>query len=512
MTTSRRRLLQAGAATGATLLLSACGSRGSSSGPEPAGPPRQGGTLRVGAPGSVSSITRDPHGTQNNDSDYLILSLIYDTLTVPGKSPNVAPRLATRWESSPDLRTWRFEIAEGARFHDGSPVTSADVVWSLRRLRRSASGKSRLPGIDEQGIRADGQRSVIVESHYPNSQMPVQMRLATFVTKDGVTNPADTPGTGPFKLDWYRDGNARLVRNDDWYGGAPLLDAIEVRMFDRTEAMANAVFSEEIDLASNVGTIPARTAEQRSGIQVVRRPDDTALAVVMRASEGPFADLRVRDAFRYAVDRRAMVDRGLSGYGSVGNDIMGTGDPLYAREIPQREQDLQRANELLDEAGFDRSASYELKTTDEIPGLNESAALFAKQAQRIGVKIDVVKQEMSTFLGDSKGEAPLYTTFWGTNDSTYASASKLLLSTASANEAKWRDPEFDAAYRAMISTSDPQQHRRFNHEMQRIQHERSGYLVWGIADGLDIAKDTVQDLPTLPGYGRVLLERTWLSG
>jgi peptide/nickel transport system substrate-binding protein len=509
---SRRQLLHAGGAVGTTLLLSACGRGGSStSGDTAVGTPRPGGTLTVGALGKASAITRDPHGVQVNESDYLILSLLYDTLTVPGSSPIVAPRLATRWEPSADLRRWRFELAENARFHDGTPLTSDDVVWSLRRLRQSAIGVSRLPGIEVQGITPDGPRAVVVESNYPNSAIPVLMRLTTFVIKNGITNPADSPGTGPFKLEWFRNGNARLVRNGNWYGGRVLLDAIEVRMFERPQAMANAALSGEIDLASNVGTVAARVAEGRDGVKIVRRKNDTALMVVMRAADGPYADPRVREAFRLAVDRDTMVRQVLGGNGSVGNDILGTADPAYAHDLPQRKQDVARAGALLNQAGFDRSMTYPIVTTEDVPGLAESATLFAQQVQSVGAKIQVVKQESSTFLGQSRGKAPLYTTYWGTNDSVIFCAGKLLLSDSPFNEAAWRDPAFDNAYRSALSTADPQQGTQLMHDLQKVEYERSGYLLWGMAEGMDIAKSTVQGLPQLPGYGRVQLEHTWLS-
>ncbi|MEW1839181.1 ABC transporter substrate-binding protein, partial [Nonomuraea angiospora] len=124
---------------GLATLLAACGS-GSEPGSAPAAQPAQakpttGGTLRVGALGKASAITRDPHGTQANESDYLIISLVYDTLTVPGATANTAPRLAGEWKADKDVKIWRFTLAPGATFHDGTPVTAEDVVWSLRRLR-----------------------------------------------------------------------------------------------------------------------------------------------------------------------------------------------------------------------------------------------------------------------------------------------------------------------------------------------------------------------------------------
>ena len=506
---SRRQLLRAGTGASAALLLSSCAG-GGNNGPAPAGPPKPGGTLRIGALGRASSVTRDPHGLHSNDSDNLVLALAYDPLTVPGSSPVVAPRLARRWEPSPDLREWRFELPPNARFHDGRPVTSADVVWSLRRLRQSPSGSSRLPGVRPEAIRADGPNAVVLRSSYPNSELPAQIRMTTFTVPENSPDPSTAPGTGPFKVDWYRAGNARLVRNDDWFGGRPWLDAVEVRMFETPEAITNALLSEEIDLASNVGSVAARTAERRDGLQIVRRPDDMAMPVVMRTSDGPFADPRVREAVRLAVDRDAMVRQGLSGYGSVANDVLGTADPLYARDLPQRRQDLARAGRLLDEAGFDRSRTYPIATTEAVPGLTQSASLFAKQVQRVGLRVQVAKQESSTFLSN-KANAPLYTTFWGTNDSVVFLAGKLMISAAGTNETSWHDPEFDEAYRQAISTTDPDRHARMVREMQRIEHERSGYLLWGMADGVDIARDVVQGLPRLPGYGRYQLESAWLS-
>lgn len=510
MDLTRRRILQAGGVLGVAALLTACG--GGSPGVQPS-TTTGGGTLRVGALGRTGAITRDPHGTQSNESDYLILSLLYDTLTIPALEPNTAPRLAASWTHSDDLKTWRFELAEGATFHDGSPVTAQDAVFSLRRLRETPAGASRLPGIEARNITADGDRTVVLVSDYANAELPLLTRLTTFVVPDGTTDQdiAKAPGTGPFKLDWYRDGNARLVRNDDWYGGEIHLDAIEVKIFESPQALANALLAGQLDLASNVGAVAARTAAGRADIQTVRRPNDMAMPIVMRTADGPFADPRVREALRLAVDREAMVQQVLSGYGSVANDVLGTGDPAYDRSLPQRTRDLDKARRLLQEAGFDTSRTYELLTTEDISGLAESATLFATQAREAGVDIKVVKQESATFWDKTWLHGDLYTTYWGTNDSVVFFASKTMVSGSGQNETGWKDPEFDAAYQKAIGTADPAGRAELLRELQKIEYERSGYLLWGMADGIDLARSAVQGLPTLPGYGRVQLEKAWLA-
>ncbi|MFD7667654.1 ABC transporter substrate-binding protein [Streptomyces sp. NPDC059788] len=508
----RRQLLWAGGGLGAAALLGACGD-GNGTAPAAGGSPRQGGTLRIGALGRTSAITRDPHGTQGNESDYLVIALVHDTLTAPGGKENTVGRLASAFTPSKDLRTWRFTIAEHAAFHDGTPVTAEDVVWSLRRLRGTPSGAARLPGVTAGHITADGRRTVVLVSDYPNAELPLLTRLSTFVLKKDTPDKEipKAPGTGPFKLDWYRGGNARLLRNPHWHGGAVHLDAVEVTMFQSPQAMANAMLSGQIDVASNVGAVAARTARARKDIQVVRRPDDMAMPIVMRASGGPFADPKVREAMKRLVDREAMVEQVLSGYGTVANDILGTGDPAYAEDIPQRKRDLAGAKRLLTEAGFDFSRTYQLVTTEDIAGLAESATLFASQAREAGVKIEVVKQESGAFYQKTWLKGDFYTNYWGTNDSVVFFASKTLTTGAGQNEAGWSDKAFDAAYRKVMGTADRTARTAALHGLQRIEHDRSGYLLWGMADGIDLAAPKVHGLPRLPGYGRVQLENVWLA-
>lgn len=508
---TRRQLLATGGALGAAALLPACGGDGAA--PAAGGSPRQGGTLRIGALGRPSAITRDPHGTQGNESDYLVIALVHDTLTAPGDKDNTVGRLASAFTPSKDLKTWRFTVAEGAAFHDGTPVTADDVVWSLRRLRGTPSGAARLPGVRADRITADGRRTVVLVSDYANAELPLLTRLTTFVLKKGTADKAvpEAPGTGPFKLDWYRDGNARLLRNADWHGGAVHLDAVEVTMFQSPQAMANAMLSGQIDVASNAGAVAARTARARQDIRIVRRPDDMAMPIVMRTSSGPFADPKVREAMKLLVDREAMVAQVLSGYGTVANDILGTGDPAYAKDVPQRERDLTTAKKLLTDAGFDFSRTYRLVTTEDVAGLAESATLFASQAREAGVKVEVVKQESGAFYQKTWLKGDFYTNYWGTNDSVVFFASKTLTTGAGQNETDWSDRAFDAAYRKVMATADRTARTTALRGLQRIEHERSGYLLWGMADGIDLAAPKVHGLPKLPGYGRVQLENVWLA-
>ncbi|MEU4342329.1 ABC transporter substrate-binding protein [Nocardia sp. NPDC023852] len=501
---NRRQLLQSSLGVGAVLLVAAC-----SDGAEASGPARRGGTLRVGALGTSARIERDPHANLSNDSDFLITSLVYDALTVPGADPNVAPRLATRWEPDADRRRWSFTLADGATFHDGTPVTSEDVVWSLRRLR-TVGGASKMPVAVEE-ITTDGPNRVVLAVPEPNTQLPLLLRLMTFTVKKDTADFTKAVGTGPFRLESYQGGNARLVRNDQWHGTPPLLDAIEVTMFESVAALGNAVLGGQIDLASNVGAIAGRAAERRGDLAVIRRANDTMVGVAMRTSDGPFADVRVRTALRLGVDRKALVNQVHSGYGTVANDILGTGDPAYDTSIAQRTRDVDRAKSLLRDANFDTGRSYPLVTKAEAPGEVESAKVIATQLAEIGVRLGVVPQEPNVFYDQTWLKAPLYTVSWGTNDSTLFFASKLMTNGSNRNETDFKDAGFDAATVKALGAHTDSEYIAASRDVQRIQYDRGGYLVWGMADGIDIATTRVRDLPTLGGFARVQLERAWLA-
>lgn len=503
MSFTRRQLLQSGLGVTALLLVAACTSDDGSDGPA-----KKGGTLRVGALGTTARIERDPHANLSNDSDFLIASLVYDALTVPGADPNVAPRLASRWEPSADNRRWTFTIADGAKFHNGAPVTADDVVWSMRRLR-SVGGASKMP-VAENDIAADGPNRVVFTLAAPNTQLPLLLRLMTFTVPQGTTDFTAAIGTGPFRLESYQGGNARLVRNEQWHGTPPLLDAIEVTMFDSVTALGNAALGGQIDLASNVGAIAGRTAAGRGDLQVVRRANDTMLGVAMRVADGPFADARVRTALRLGVDRTGLVNQVHSGYGTVAADILGTADPLYDTALARRDRDIERAKTLLREANFDTGRSYPFVTKAEMPGEVESAKVIATQLAEIGVRLDVQVVEPTAFYDKTWLNAPLYTVSWGTNDSVLFYADKLMTSGSNRNETAFRDPEFDAATAKALASSG-EDYTKAIRDIQRIQFERGGYLVWGMADGIDIAAAPVRGLPTLGGFARVQLERAWLA-
>jgi peptide/nickel transport system substrate-binding protein len=349
----------------------------------------------------------------------------------------------------------------------------------------------------------------VIVTDDPNAEIPMAVRLQSFVFKEGERRPGRGPGCGPFKLVSYDDGDAVLARHRSWHGGDVPLDRIEVRLFADAEALTTAVLGGQVDVAENVGPLAARLAARDADLRIVRRPNDMAMPVAMRVADGPFSDPRVREAIRLSVDRPKLIRGALNGYGTVANDVLGTGDPLYVGDdLGQRGRDLDKAAGLLRAAKFDLSRSYDLVTTSDTPGLVESATLFATQMKDAGVHLKVVRQDSAAFYDKTWLKAPLYTTYWGTNDSVLFFVGRTMTSKANQNETAWKQPRVDGLYRRAIGDRSEQRRKDAVAELQRLQYEQGGYVVWGMADGVDIARETVRGLPRTGGYGRMFIEKS----
>ena len=127
---------------------------------------------------------------------------------------------------------------------------------------------------------------------------------------------------------------------------------------------------------------------------------------------------------------------------------------------------------------------------------------------QVGVKLEVVRQDSAAFYDKTWLKAPLYTTYWGTNDSVLFFVGRTMTSKATQNETGWKDRRIDGLYRRAIG--DPSEERRAEavRDLQRLQYEDGGYVVWGMADGVDIARESVRGLPRTGGYGRMFIEKS----
>ncbi|MGW4006820.1 ABC transporter substrate-binding protein, partial [Streptomyces nigra] len=448
------------------------------------GSPTKGGRLRAAFAGGGASQTLDPH-LANLFADVARAKALFDKLADYGADLSAVPRLAERWEPNKALDRWQVTLRE-AVFHDGSPVTAKDVLYSYRRIadpKQAFRAKASLEPIDLDASRATGERSLEFVLKRPTAEFPnVLAAFGAYIVPEGATEFDEKPvGSGPFRFVSFTPGRSAVFRRHDAYWeGAPHLDEIEFVVANEESARVNALLGGQVEYAHELNPTTARAHEDKGRSEIVRLRGSAMQAFCMKTDRPPFDDPRVRQAFFLIADREELVDGALSGAGEVGNDLFGKGYEYYADGLPQREQDLDRARSLLKRAGAE-DLRVTLDTSAVAAGFTEAAGIFRDQAKRAGVTVDVRMGSKDSYWSDILDNGALCCYRSGAMP-IEAHISQRLLTDSTTNATKWRHKDFDALYQQAQSTRDKAERAAVYERMQRRLYAEGGFLVWGFAD------------------------------
>ncbi|MFH9613731.1 ABC transporter substrate-binding protein [Streptomyces pratensis] len=483
----RRGFLAAGGAAGlGVLALAGCsGPAGTGdAAAEGDGTPRRGGRLRAAFAGGGASETLDPH-LGNLFADAARSKALFDKLADYGADLSAVPRLAEKWEPSSGLDRWTITLRQ-AEFHDGKPVTAADVLYSYRRIadpEKAYRARASLEPIDLKASRATGERTVEFVLKRPTAEFPnVLAAFGAYIVQDGATEFDREPiGSGPFRFVSFTPGRSTVLRrNDAHWDGAPHLDELEFVVANEESARINALLGGQVEYAHELNPATGRAHEKAGSIEIVRLRNSAMQAFAMKTDRPPFDDPRVREAFFLIADRQELVDGALSGAGEKGNDLFGKGYEYYADELPQREQDIDRARRLLRQAGAE-GLKVTLDTSAVAAGFTEAAGIFRDQAARAGVGVNVRMGSKDSYWKDILDSGTLCCYRSGAMP-IESHISQRLLTDSTTNATKWQDENFDALYQQAQSTKDKTARAALYGRMQRRLHAEGGFLVWGFGD------------------------------
>lgn len=511
---TRRQLLRATALGGATFALASCS-------PSPVehfdveGPPKRGGTLRVGLVGGSSTDTVDAH-IPTSSSDATRLINMYDSLVRHDENYDLEYRLATAVEPSPDATEWTVTLREGVQFSDGRPVRPEDIIFSYDRIRDPDDPKSGAASINHiDYMEATGPRELrIVLSEADATLVDSLAEYQMGIVPEGY-DPKNPVGSGPFKLEYFSPGQSTtLVRNDNYWGEAPLLDSVEIIDFQEEDAMLNALLSSQVDAIGNLNHSLARVIEADPRLSTLVSETGMWLPLTMRVDVAPFDDVRVRRAMRLVADRTQLVDQVYSGEGQLGNDMFSLYDPAYPKDFPQREQNIEEAKRLLAEAGYPDGLDVTLNAAEIQTGALRSAQVFAEQASAAGIHVHINQVDSSTFFADGNYlEYPFALTFYYTRN-FLQQVNQCATAASPFNETHWSDDAFTAKANKARTIVDDGTRREMIRELQRQLYDDGGYIIWGFANQIDAYQNYVVGLKTHPGgipLGQALFERVWIA-
>ncbi len=351
--------------------------------------------------------------------------LVYDTLFALDESLTIRPQMVERWETSPDRLVWTFTLRDGLAWHDGTPVTGADCVASIRRWgARDSMGQMLLSFVTELSAPDDKTIRMVLREPYglvlaalgkTGANVPFMMPKRIADTPANV-QISDATGSGPFifkKDEWKAGEKSVYLRNPNYKpraeppsglsgGKVAKVDRVEWIWIADSQTQVSALIQGEVDLIQNtpVDLLPLVEKSKNLRVQIV---DKAGRQYIMRFNtlHKPFDDARVRKAVTYALTQRPFLEANV-------------GDPRYFKEcksffpcgLPLESTkgwedrlsgNIEMARKLMAEAGYDGTPLVLLHQT-ELVGHNNLATVAKPQLERAGFKVDLQAMDWQTLV------------------------------------------------------------------------------------------------------------------
>lgn len=382
---------------------------------------------------------------------------------------------------------WTVRLRPDVVFHDGKPLTAADVAFSIARIvdpKLPKDGADSLAMIDIKAMNVLDNLTLRLPLHYPYSVLADSFaQYYNGIVPEGY-DPKRPVGTGPFKYKSFTPGQESVFTKNQhyWRHGEPYVDEVTIIDFPEASARVNALLGGQLDAIDGLPAAQISAVKNQGGLFVLNSETGGSIPFTMRTDQAPFKDARVRQAMRLLIDRPQTIEQALSGYGRVGNDMWAPYDPAYP-DLPQRHQDIPQAKSLLKQAGY-ADLSITLNTSDGLAGgVLEAASSFASQAKQAGVNINVQNLPASGFYAHYLSWT-FSQTFWFTRN-YIPQIAESELPTSSYNETHFNNPQFNRLFGEALRTLDESKRSEILGECMRIDYDDGGYIIWGFDNVID---------------------------
>ncbi|MFL9925407.1 ABC transporter substrate-binding protein [Herbaspirillum lusitanum] len=457
-------------------LLTASGSAFAQAATTPA-TPRRGGKVKIATQSSSTADTLDPAKTSHS-TDYTRAHLFYNGLTK--LDIKLAPVMVLAEEMNTDDATlWTVKLRKDVRFHDGKPLTPADVVFSLMRHKDPATG-SKVKAIADQieSVKASGANEVQIKLTGPNADLPVILATAQFlIIRDGTTSFTKANGTGAFKCSEFTPGVRTVgVRNNEyWKPGMPYLDEIEIFGIPDEAARVNALLSGDVHWINEVNPRSTSRIKATPDFGILETKSGLYSDLVIRQDSAPGKSMDFTLGMKYLIDRQQIKTAAFRGYAVVANDQpIDPTNRFFFAGLPQRPYDPDKAKFHLGKAGVLGSTPIPLVASVAAAGSVDMAMLMQQSAQKIGLTLDVKRLPADGYWSNQWMKVPLGFGNINPRPSADILFTQFFKSDATWNESGWKNEQFDQLLVQARGQTDFAKRKQMYADMQVLIHEKGG--------------------------------------
>lgn len=391
------------------------------------GTAKTGGTLVVARKADANNL--DPQFITNIPSSNYIFGKVYEGLIKTDKNMEFQPSLATEWKAVDDL-TWEFKLRTGVTFHDGAPFNAEAVKKTFERAL-DAKVNSPLAGKFSmvKQIKAVDEHTVQFILAYPYTPL-----LSILASNEGsILSPkaiaeqsdrlAKNPiGTGPFKFQSWTPGQEMvLVKYDGYWGEKPKVDKVQYKVVPEDTTRVAMIESGEAQIADQLPVTELNRVQSSSTLELARAEGLGVEYIGFNTKKKPFDDVRVRQAVAYAIERDSIIKGVFNNVGSRTLTALSPKMPGYNANLTDYDYNINKAKQLLAEAGYPNGLKTSIVTDDRKERVNV-AEVLQSLLKGIGIDLEVKVVEFGAYLDiTGKGEHSMFYGGWGnaTGDADY---------------------------------------------------------------------------------------------
>ena len=441
-------------------------------------------TLTLGT--KLELNTLDPHFFASFPANSSMM-YFFDKLVEYGPKLEIVPALATSWKLVDDT-TWEFKLRKGVKFHDGTPFTAEDVIFSIDRVPNVPNSPNSFAQFTRgiESVRKVDDHTIVVKTKARNPQLLsdfanvfiISAKAAKGATTADFNAGKAVVGTGPYKLVSFVTGEQLVVeRNDDYWGGRPQWARVTEKVIAKDPSRLAALLAGQVDAIDAVPIADLERLKSDGKFAIFRGPaalvhyvaldSNRDVSPFVTAKDGkalaanPLKDPRVRKALSLALNRDAISKRVMEGSGIPASQLLSEQFPTSSKSLKPDPHDLARAKALLKEAGWGDGFRLVLHSTgDRYPNDSSVAQTIAQMWTRIGIKAEVEALPGSVFFTRaSKQDFSAFAAQYGAEDAI--NGLRALVATydpargfGTANRVRYSNPIVDNLLTESLTTMD----------------------------------------------------------
>ncbi len=508
---SRRELLKLMLASGVALTAGAAVFGRASN--AVAATPVSGGHFKAAGLSSSNADTLDP-AKASNGTDYVRCCSLYNRLTFLDATGVPQMELAEKLDSK-DAKTWTVTLRKGVTYHNGKALTSADVVFALKRhLDPSVGSKVAKIAAQFSEIKAVDPTTVEIVLNAANADLPFILALQHFmIVQDGTTDFTKGIGTGAFTLETFEPGVRSIMKKNKnyWKPGLPHIDSFEFFAIGDDNARVNALLAGDIQLAAAINPRSAKQVEAESGFELSKSTNGnyTNLNIRLDMNKADFVT-----GMKYLINREQIVSSALRGFGVIGNDQpISPANVYHNADLKPKAFDPDKAKHYFEKAGV-LGQSIPVITSDAAGNAVDMAMIVQAAGADIGLKLDVQRVPSDGYWSKYWLKAPIHFGNIDPRPTPDIYFSLLYSSDAPWNESQYKSPKFDKMLLEARGLLDQTKRHEIYNEMQTMISEEAGTIIPAYITNADAISSKVKGLLTNPVAGMMgysMAEYIWLE-